>query len=150
MIVVSANAPDLIPKRLGAFTRRLDDMTAIYAVLGTFIEEKVEECFATFTDPYGNPWVDVQPDTLRKRKVSPGGILTDTGDYRNSTVVSVDGLSGTISIGQDVTKSIHNWGNDDMNLPPRMSVPIDGIPLDWTPVITGVVVDALRSEFPWL
>lgn len=145
-LIIETN--DVIPRQMKAYTRRLEDFSPINEQLAQLIRFKIEESFESFKDPFGNAWKPIKPESLRRRKQTFTGILTDTGDLRDQTIVEVVG--DTIVVSQPAPKSIHNFGHDGRGLPARPSVPVDGLPEEWAVDVSSTLLGALRKEFPWL
>lgn len=91
----------------GKITSRLRDLRAPMLAARNHMEEKIERQFQTETDPDGNPWEPLKPETLKYKQ--GGSILVKTGKLRDSFVYDLDNKSLTISNASPVFE-VHNEG----------------------------------------
>lgn len=91
----------------GKITNRLRDLRAPLQAASNHMEAKIANQFATETDPDGEPWESLSPQTL-KYKVG-GSILVKTGKLRDSFRYLLDSKSLTISSNSPVFEA-HNTG----------------------------------------
>lgn len=91
----------------GKITSRLRDLRAPMLAAKNHMEAKIERQFATETDPDGNPWEPLSPETLKYKQ--GGSILVKSGKLRDSFVYDLSGNSLTISNTSPVFEA-HNEG----------------------------------------
>ena len=72
-----------LKKWTGKITNRLRDLRAPLQATANHMEERIQRQFATETDPDGDSWEPLKPDTLKKKQGS-GSILVDSGKLRDS------------------------------------------------------------------
>lgn len=126
-------------KWTGDITKRLRDFRAPLTAAGNLIEAGIAEQFQTETDPDGNPWEPLSPDTL-KQKPEGGSILVKTGALRDSFdyEVSADALSVTSS---SPVFEVHDQGLDSM--PQRQ---ILGLSAEQKNIIAGFVRGYIKGS----
>lgn len=84
-----------LKKWTGKITNRLRDLRAPMLAAKNHMEAKIDNQFNTETDPDGNPWEPLKPDTLARKQ--GGSILVESGKLRNSFRYDLDEKSLTIS-----------------------------------------------------
>lgn len=110
---------------------------------------EIDDGFSRETDPFGNPWEELSPRTIRykqkKGSANPEAILQDLGLMRNSfnLVVSREGFA----IGNDrvfpdgTTAEIHQFGGrhpvSNAPIPSRPMMPLDRLPAEWERIAEG-------------
>jgi phage virion morphogenesis protein len=72
-----------LKKWTGKVTSRLRDLHAPLQASANHMEKKIQQQFATETDPDGDPWEPLKPETLAKKQGS-GSILVHSGKLRDS------------------------------------------------------------------
>lgn len=96
-----------LKKWTGKITNRLRDLRAPLQAVSNHMEAKLERQFATETDPDGDPWEPLSPETLKYKQ--GGSILVKTGKLRDSFVYGLTEKTLTISNTSPVFEA-HNEG----------------------------------------
>lgn len=87
----------------------------VFADFGEHLLREVEERFQTQTDPEGNPWADLAPETWRRKKNNK--ILTETTRLRGS--FNYEASDEELEVGSPVVYSaIHQFGGT-VQVPPH-------------------------------
>lgn len=116
----------------------LDGAQRSAAVLGA----EVQQGFDDGVDPYGNPWVEVKPATLarRKQKKTPPP-LTDTREMRDSMQARASGLEVSI----EVTKPSAPAAPQALQRR-RPMLPVDALPARWGDLVSRECGNALTRH----
>lgn len=111
----------------------LNTLYSLWAVRG---ERLARTAFRTETAPYGAPWADLQPATLKhSRNRNRRGILRDTTAMFDSTIgqVTDDGatVGSNLAVGEYSQLAIHHFGGPRAGIPARPVLPMepDGEPM---------------------
>lgn len=121
--------------RLGGLQRNLAELakvpSAVSSEVAPVLTGKLQEQYATGTDPYGRPWAPLRPSTLRKGRRPPP--LTASGAMRDGTrAFALPGAGVGFSV--PFPGRIHQGGS--VNMQARPILPRGGrLPAGWSLVI---------------
>lgn len=122
----------------GKITSRLRDLRAPMLAAKNHMEAKIEGQFQTETDPDGNPWEPLKPDTLARKQ--GGSILVESGKLRDSFRYDLDEKSLTISSNSPVFVA------HDQGVLPQPERQILGISAEDKNEIAGLVKRYVRGS----
>jgi phage virion morphogenesis protein len=116
-----------------------------FAASGQALVTHVDLNFRAQADPWGDPWAELSPVTLSRRRGSSAQILRDTGRLANSLHARVNDTS--VAVGTDVEyAAVHQYGHPLNRFFGRALAPIPARP--FLPIRGGRVdlPDDLRAD----
>lgn len=128
-----------------ALTRAIaacSDLSPLMSDIGTYVKGRLEQGFASESDPYGKAWSPLAASTLRQ-KVG-GSILTDKGAMRGSLTSIPSAQQVEVGVSAPYAK-FHQRGTSKM--PQRGMVPDKGLPPRDVQPIESLVREYMSSLF---
>ncbi|MEY3760040.1 MAG: hypothetical protein RIR39_1531 [Pseudomonadota bacterium] len=138
---------------LNQLSQRVINMQPAMVGIGNIIASNVDLTFTDAQDPYGNPWADLSPATIAKRRNGSSKPLNDTGRLKASITKNASQFEVTVGtntiyapthqFGATQGQYAHHvpWGD----VPARPFLPTNGLPPLWEQDILTVIRHHLES-----
>lgn len=134
---------------LNQLSQRLTNMQPAMRDIGESVASWVDLTFRDAQDPYGNPWAELSPVTIAKRRNASAKPLNDTGALKTSITKSASQFEVTIGTNEvygpthqfGATKGEYAPGVPWGDIPARPFLPTDGrgIPHEWEQDILHII-----------
>jgi phage virion morphogenesis protein len=140
---------------LNQLSQRITNMQPAMASIGESVASWVDLTFRDAQDPYGNPWADLSPVTIAKRRDGSAKPLNDTGALKASITKNASQFEVTIGTNEDYSpthqfgaaKGEYATGVPWGDIPARPFLPTEsgGLPNPWEQDILTIIRHHLEA-----
>lgn len=138
---------------LNQLSQRVTNMQPTMVAIGESIASNVDLTFRDAQDPYGNPWAELSPVTVAKRRNASSKPLNDTGRLKASITKNASQFEVTVGTNTiyapthqfGAAKSEYAPGVPWGDVPARPFLPTNGLPPLWEQDILNIIRRHLES-----
>lgn len=113
-----------VTAELEAVRARFNDRTPVHKVVAERIRKFVDDRFDTSTDPRGNKWDELKPETVKRRRKGSSKPLVDTTHLRGN--IHADAFPDVVKWGTNVIYAgTHQWGHEEGGIAARGFLPVE-------------------------